>query len=323
MGYPFKKGDSTLCIDTKKAEACGIVFWQTAALAIVTNKPIPPTCFIHVEDLRTGAIIFASPKTVRTPTEQEESVVRPASTRWSKPIQTQEPATTSAYYGLNLYKPEHTAENWLNSHTVQTSSSSAGGNLTATNATASDNGIIKVDLSPEVTTPASPSSEPVATQDLTDSNHEGEDVASAVKPLAGGRQLIKGSPSGKAPDTDNTMPDRVEDSKQVLGETFKPDSLECENCGNYNSSQLVYCQNCAKILAAPDTTSEQKEHLARQIIESTLKDYGIYWRPLLDRGVPSDEAAVLKEARNKVKRATAWGKTGLPQHRYRRTTMGS
>ena len=53
-GCPFKKGDSTLCIDTKKAEECGIEFWQTAALAIVTNKPIPPTCFIHVEDLKTG-----------------------------------------------------------------------------------------------------------------------------------------------------------------------------------------------------------------------------------------------------------------------------
>ena len=52
VGYPFKKGDCTLCIDTKKAEECGIVFWQTAALAIVTNKPIPPTCFIHVEDLQ-------------------------------------------------------------------------------------------------------------------------------------------------------------------------------------------------------------------------------------------------------------------------------
>jgi hypothetical protein len=235
---------------------------------------------------------------VRTPNEQEAKVVRTASTRWSKPIQTQEPATTSA-------------GNWLDSQTVQTSSSSAGGNLTATNATASDNGIITVDLSPEVTTPASPGSEPVATQDLTDSNHEGEDVASPVKPLAGGRQLIKGSPSGKAPDTDNTMPDRG--TITVLGETFKPDSLECENCGNYNSSQLVYCQNCAKFLAAPDTTSEQKEHLARQIIESTLKDYGIYWRPLLDRGVPSDEAAALKEARNKVKRAKAWGqKNGHP-----------
>ena len=166
-----------------------------------------------------------------------------------------------------------------------------------------------------MTTPeASSGSEPVAAQDSTDSNHDGEDVDSPVKPIAGGRQLIKGSPSGKAPDTDNTMPDRVEDSKQVLGETFKPDSLECENCGHYNSAQLVYCQNCAKILAAPDTTSEQREHLARQIIESTLKDYGIYWRPLLDRGVPSDEAAVLKEARNKVKRAKEWGqKNGHPE----------
>ena len=77
MGYPFKKGDSTLCIDTKKAEECGIEFWQTAALAIVTNKPIPPTCFIHVEDLKTGAIIFASPKTVRPSTQQEASEVRP------------------------------------------------------------------------------------------------------------------------------------------------------------------------------------------------------------------------------------------------------
>ena len=49
-------------------------------------------------------------------------------------------------------------------------------------------------------------------------------------------------------------------------------------------------------------------------MESTLKDYGIYWRPLLDRGIPSDEAAVLKEARNKVKRAKEWGqKNGHPE----------
>ena len=107
-GYPFNKGDSTLCIDTKKAEACGIEFWQTAALAIVTNKSIPPTCFIHVEDLKTGEIIFASPKTVRPPTHHEESECKRA-----------RPATTPA-------------GNWLDSHTVQASSSSAGGNLTAT-----------------------------------------------------------------------------------------------------------------------------------------------------------------------------------------------
>ena len=78
-----------------------------------------------------------------------------------------------------------------------------------------------------MTTPeASSGSEPVAAQDSTDSNQDGEDVDSPVKPVAGGRQLIKGSPSGKAPDTDNTMPDRIEDSKQVLGETFKPDNLD-------------------------------------------------------------------------------------------------
>ena len=101
-----------------------------------------------------------------------------------------------------------------------------GGNLTATYATTSDNGIITVDLDPEVTTPeASSGSEPVAAQDSTDSNQDGEDVDSLVKPVAGGRQLIKGSPSGKAPDTDNIMPDWVEDSKQALGETFKPDNL--------------------------------------------------------------------------------------------------
>ena len=128
-GYPFHKGDCTLCIDTKKAEACGIEFWQNAALAIVTNKSIPSTCFIYVEDLKTGAIIFAPPKTVRPRTHHEESECKRA-----------RPATTPA-------------GNWLDSHTVQTSSSSAGGNLTATNATASDNGIITVDLSPEVTTP--------------------------------------------------------------------------------------------------------------------------------------------------------------------------
>ena len=51
----------------------------------------------------------------------------------------------------------------------------------------------------------------------------------------------------------------------------------------------------------------KKEHLTRQIIESALKDYGCYWRPLLDRGIPSDEASILKEARNKVKRAKVWG----------------
>ena len=110
------------------------------------------------------------------------------------------------------------------------------------------------------------------------------------------------------------MPDWVEDSKQALGETFKPDNLECDSCGHHNGAQFLYCQNCAKILAAPDTTSEQREQLTRQIMESTLKDYGIYWRPLLDRGIPSDEAAVLKEARNKVKRAKEWGqKNGHPE----------
>jgi hypothetical protein len=126
-GYPFKKGDPTLCIDTKKAEEHGIDFWQTAALAIVTNKPIPPTCFIHVEDLKTGAIILSSPKTVRPSTHHEASECKRA-----------KPAVISA-------------ENWLDSHHVQASSSSAGGNLTATNATASDNGIITVDLEAEVT----------------------------------------------------------------------------------------------------------------------------------------------------------------------------
>ena len=47
VGYPFKKGDCTLCIDTKKAEECGIVFWQTAALAIVTDKLIV-SCALRV-----------------------------------------------------------------------------------------------------------------------------------------------------------------------------------------------------------------------------------------------------------------------------------
>ena len=298
-GYPFRKGDCTLCIDTKKAKDCGIEFWQNEALAIVTDKIIPSTCFIYVEDLKTGAIISTPgegrrivPKTVRPQAHHEESESKRA-----------RPATT-------------TAGNWLDSHTVQTSSSSAGGNLTATNATASSNGIIPVDLDPEVTTPeassdSSPSSEPVAAQNLTDANHDDEGVASPVKPIAGGGQLIKGSPSGKAPD--NAMPHRVEDSNKVLGETFEPDTLECENCGHYNSSQLVYCHYCAKSLANTDTTSAQKEQLTRQIIESALKDYGCYWRPLKDRGIPSDEASTLKEARNKVKRAKDWGlKNGYP-----------
>ena len=109
------------------------------------------------------------------------------------------------------------------------------------------------------------------------------------------------------------MPHRVEDSNKVLGETFEPDTLECENCGQYNSSQLVYCHICAKSVANTDTTSAQKEQLTRQIIESALKDFGIYWRPLKDRGIPSDEASTLKEARNKVKRAKEWGlKNGHP-----------
>jgi len=141
------------------------------------------------------------------------------------------------------------AGKWLESHHVTTSSSSAGGNLTATNATASDNGIVQVDIETEVTTPeASSGSEPVAAQDLTDSIPDGEDVDILAKPNAGGGQLILGSPSDrKAPDPyDNTMPNwnidtDGEESKQALGETFKPDSLECENCAHQNGTQFRYC----------------------------------------------------------------------------------
>ena len=125
VGYPFKKGDSTICIDTKKAAECGIEFWQTAAMAIVTNKPIPPICFIHVENLKTGGIIMTPPKvsqSVRPPTHHEVSECKRA-----------KPALTPA-------------GKWLESHHVTTSSSIAGGNLTTTNATASDSGIVQVDL---------------------------------------------------------------------------------------------------------------------------------------------------------------------------------
>ena len=119
---------------------------------------------------------------------------------------------------------------------------------------------------PEASSGSKPSSEPVAAQNLTDANHDDDGVASLVKPIAGGRHLIKGRPSGKAPD--NAMPHRVEDSNKVLGETFEPDTLECENCGEYNDPQLVFCRICAKSLANTDTTSAQKEQLIGKIIES-------------------------------------------------------
>ena len=76
VGYPYKKGDSTICIDTEKAEACGTEFWQNASMAILANKPIPPSCFIHVENLQTGVITMAPPKvsqSVRPPTHHEVS----------------------------------------------------------------------------------------------------------------------------------------------------------------------------------------------------------------------------------------------------------
>ena len=169
-------------------------------MAIVTNKPIPPIFFIHVEDLKTGEIIMTPPKSVRPSTHHEARECKRA-----------KPALTPA-------------GKWLESHHVTTSSSSAGGNLTATNATASDNGIVLIDIEAEVTTPeASSGSEPVAAQDSTDSIQDGEDVDSPAKPIAGGGQLKLGSPSDrKAPDPDNTMPDwnidtDGEDSKQALG----------------------------------------------------------------------------------------------------------
>ena len=56
VGYPYKKGDSALCIDTKLAEACGVEFWQNQSFAILADKPIPPSCLIHVENLKTGGI---------------------------------------------------------------------------------------------------------------------------------------------------------------------------------------------------------------------------------------------------------------------------
>ena len=181
-GYPFYKGDCTLCIDVKKARESGIEFWQNEALAIVTDKVVPSTCFIFVEDLQTGAIIY-------TPGEGPRVV--------SKTVRPQAHHNESENKRAKSETP--TDRNWLASHTVQTSSSSAGGNLTATNATASSNGIVEVNLDPEVTTPeassdTSTSSETVAAQDATDSNLDDDSVASPVKLSAGGRHLIKGRP---------------------------------------------------------------------------------------------------------------------------------
>ena len=202
-------------------------------MAIVTDKPIPPICFIHVENLKAGGIIVTPLKvsqSVRPPTHHEVSECKRA-----------KPALTPA-------------GKWPESHHVTTSSSSAGGNLTATNATASDSGIVQVDIEAEETSPeASSSSEPVAARDSRDLIRNGEDVDILAKPNAGGGQLISGSPSDrKAPDfEDNTTLDwnidtDGEDSKQVLGETFKPESLECENGAHQNSTQLFYCSYCAK-----------------------------------------------------------------------------
>ena len=77
-GYPFYKGDCTLCVDVKKAQESGIEFWQNDALAIVTDKVVPSTCFIFVEDLQTGAIIYTPgegrrvvSKTIRPPSPSQ------------------------------------------------------------------------------------------------------------------------------------------------------------------------------------------------------------------------------------------------------------
>ena len=81
-----------------------------------------------------------------------------------------------------------------------------------------------------------------------------------------------------------------EDSKLVLGETLEPEKLECENCGHKNSLQYLYCSQCSKGLVAQDTTSEQREQFANQIIESTLKEHGLFWKGLTVRGIPSVQA---------------------------------
>jgi hypothetical protein len=57
----------------------------------------------------------------------------------------------------------------------------------------------------------------------------------------------------------------------------------------------------------------QKEKLTYNIMESALAEYGLYWRPLTHRGIPSLQAKTRKEARNKVDRAKEWGqKNGYP-----------
>ena len=86
-----------------------------------------------------------------------------------------------------------------------------------------------------------------------------------------------------------------------------------KNCGHKNSLQYLYCSQCSKGLVAQDTTSEQREQLTNQVIESTLKEHGLYWKELTVRGIPSVQAKCRKEARNKVARAKEWGKkNGFP-----------
>ena len=68
-----------------------------------------------------------------------------------------------------------------------------------------------------------------------------------------------------------------------------------------------------KGLVAQDTTSEQREQLTNKIIESTLKEHGLFWKGLTVRGVQSPQGKYRKEAWNKVDRAKKWGKeNGFP-----------
>ena len=125
---------------------------------------------------------------------------------------------------------------------------------------------------------------------------------------------LKGPSQGSSDGVDPNMPTLSdiasddEDFKSALGDALEPEKQKCENCGFMNSLQDFYCSICKFALATQGTTPMQREKLTCNTIENALAEYGLYWRPLTHRGIPSLRAKTRKEARSKVGRTKEWGK---------------
>ena len=49
-----------VAIDVAKAEAAGAVFWQTKAMAVLTDQKIPPECVMAVVDRKSNQVVYGS-----------------------------------------------------------------------------------------------------------------------------------------------------------------------------------------------------------------------------------------------------------------------